>query len=74
MVYVALPLLIAWNIVYAVEPRFLQGFAEYRSARRAVNTIAQADLHHALVFVHADRWHDYADLGWLNAPTSLMAT
>ncbi len=68
VVYVALPLLIAWNLVYVVEPRFLQGFAEYRSARRAVNTIAQADLQHALVFVHADRWHDYADLGWLNAP------
>ncbi len=68
VVYVALPLLIAWNIVYVVEPRFLQGFAEYRSARRALNTIAQADLQHALVFVHTDRWHDYADLGWLNAP------
>ena len=20
------------------------------------------------MFVHADRWRDYADLGWLNAP------
>ena len=68
VVYVVLPLLIAWNIVYAIEPRFLRGFAEYRSARRAVNTLAQANLNHALVFVHADRWYDYADLGWLNAP------
>jgi 4-amino-4-deoxy-L-arabinose transferase-like glycosyltransferase len=68
IVYVALPLLIAWNIVYAIEPRFIQGFAEYRAARRGVNTVAQADLKQALVFVHADRWRDYADLGWLNAP------
>jgi hypothetical protein len=68
VVYVALPLLIAWNIVYGIEPRFVQGFAEYRAARRGVNTVAQADLKHALVFVHADHWRDYADLGWLNAP------
>jgi 4-amino-4-deoxy-L-arabinose transferase-like glycosyltransferase len=69
VVYVALPLLIAWNIVYTVEPRFLQGFAAYRSARRAANTIAQAGLDHALVFVRADHWYDYAELGWLNAPS-----
>lgn len=68
VVYVALPVLIAWNIVYVLEPHFLRGFAEYRSARRAVNTVAQANLKHALVFVHADRWYDYANLGWLNTP------
>jgi len=67
-VYVVLPLLIAWNIVYVVEPRFFTGFAQYRSARRAVNTIAQADVHQALIFVRAAEWQDYADLGWLNAP------
>jgi 4-amino-4-deoxy-L-arabinose transferase-like glycosyltransferase len=66
VVYVALPLLIAWNIVYVIEPRFLTGFAQYRSARRAVNTIAQANVHHALIFVRASVWQDYADLGWLN--------
>lgn len=68
LVYVALPLLIAWNIVYVVEPRFLTGCAQYRSARRAMNTIAQADVHHALIFVQAVQWQDYAGLGWLNAP------
>ncbi len=68
IVYIAFPLLIAWNIVYVIEPHFLQGFSDYRLARRAVNTVAQADLHHALIFVHADRWRDYADLSWLNAP------
>ena len=68
VVYVALPLLIAWNIVYVSEPRFLTGFAQYRSARRAVNTVAQAAVHHALIFVRASEWQDYADLGWLNAP------
>jgi 4-amino-4-deoxy-L-arabinose transferase-like glycosyltransferase len=68
VIYVALPLLIAWNIVYVVEPRFIAGFAQYRSARRAVNTIAQADVHHALIFVKAEQWQAYADLGWLNAP------
>jgi 4-amino-4-deoxy-L-arabinose transferase-like glycosyltransferase len=68
LVYIALPLLIAWNIVYVVEPRFITGFAQYRAARRAVNTVAQADVHHALIFVQAQQWQDYADLGWLNAP------
>jgi 4-amino-4-deoxy-L-arabinose transferase-like glycosyltransferase len=68
VVYVALPLLIAWNIVYVIEPRFIAGFAQYRSARRAINTIAQADVHHALIFVQSQQWQDYADLGWLNAP------
>jgi hypothetical protein len=67
VVYVALPLLMAWNIVYVVEPRFITGFAQYRSARRAINTIAQADVHQALVFVQAQHWQDYAALGWLNA-------
>jgi 4-amino-4-deoxy-L-arabinose transferase-like glycosyltransferase len=68
VVYVALPLLIAWNIVYVIEPRFLTGFAQYRSARRTVNTVAEAGVHHALIFVRASEWQDYADLGWLNAP------
>jgi 4-amino-4-deoxy-L-arabinose transferase-like glycosyltransferase len=68
VVYVALPLLIAWNIVYVVEPRFITGFAQYRSARRAINTIAQTEVHHALIFVQAQQWQDYAALGWLNAP------
>jgi len=68
VVYVALPLLIAWNIVYVIEPRFLSGFAHYRSARRAVNTIAEAGVQHALIFVRAATWQDYAELGWLNAP------
>jgi 4-amino-4-deoxy-L-arabinose transferase-like glycosyltransferase len=68
VVYVALPLLIAWNIVYVIEPHFITGFAQYRSARRAINTIAQAGVQHALVFVHAPTWQDYTDLGWLNAP------
>jgi hypothetical protein len=69
LVYVALPLLIASNIVTAIEPRFMSGFAQYRLARRAINTIAQAGVHHALIFVHTEIWQDYADLGWLNAPT-----
>ncbi len=68
VVYVALPLLIAWNVVYVIEPHFITGFAQYRTARRAVNTMAQADVHHALIFVQAPQWQDYADLGWLNAP------
>jgi hypothetical protein len=68
LVYVALPLLIAWNIVYVIEPRFISGFAQYRAARRAVNTVAQAEVHHALIFVQAQQWQDYADLGWRNAP------
>ncbi len=67
-VYVALPLIIAWNIVYVIEPRFIEGFAQYRLARRALNTIAQADVHHALIFVKAEQWQDYAALGWRNAP------
>jgi hypothetical protein len=67
-VYVALPLLIALNIVYVVEPHFITGFAQYRSARRALNTVAQADVHHALIFVKAQQWQDYTALGWRNAP------
>ena len=69
LVYIALPILIASNLVTVIEPHFLTGFAQYRTARRAVNTIAQADVHHALIFVHTEIWQDYADLGWLNTPT-----
>jgi hypothetical protein len=68
VMYVALPVLIAWNIVYVIEPRFLEGFARYRAARRDVDLIAAAELHHALIFVQAEQWQDYANLGWLNAP------
>ncbi len=68
LVYVALPLLVAGNIVSIIEPHFITGFAQYRLARRSLNTVAQADVHHALIFVRAPQWQDYADLGWLNAP------
>ncbi len=66
VVYVVLPLLIAATIVYTLEPRFLQSFVDYRSARRDINAIGRANLHHALVFVRARVWSDYANLGWLN--------
>jgi hypothetical protein len=54
----------AWNIVYAVG----RALPARISIRRAVNTIAQANLHHALIFVRAQQWQEYARLGWLNAP------
>ena len=66
VIYAALPLFVAWTIVYTIEPRFIKSFVEYRSARRDIDVIAQAHLRHALVFVHASVWSDYANLGWLN--------
>lgn len=68
LIKVALPFLIVWNIVFSIEPRFLQSFDQYRSARENIDRIAAAKLHHALVFVHTDIWTDYANLGWLNEP------
>jgi 4-amino-4-deoxy-L-arabinose transferase-like glycosyltransferase len=68
LVYVALPLLIAWNVVFTIEPRFLEGFTRYRIGRADVNAIAAAELQHALIFVRAEDWSDYAHLAWLNKP------
>jgi hypothetical protein len=66
IVYVVLPLFIALTIATLIEPRFVQSFAEYRAARRDVDALARAKVHHALVFVHAPIWSDYGNLGWLN--------
>ncbi len=67
VVYVALPLFIAVTLALTTQPRFLISDMDYRAARQDVAALARADLHHALVFVHAAIWSDYANLGWLNA-------
>jgi hypothetical protein len=69
LAYIALPVLIAWDIVYMIEPRFIEGFNQYRAARHDLEVVQQANLQHALVFVYAEQWKKYADLGWLNSPT-----
>jgi hypothetical protein len=68
VVQLALPLLLAYNIVFTIEPRLLQGFEQYGQQRRHVDRIAAAQLGPALVFVRAVIWTDYADLAWQNAP------
>ncbi len=68
VVKVALPILTAWSIVFAIEPRFMQSFDLYRVGRTDVDRLNAANLHHALVFVHAYIWSDYGGLAWQNAP------
>ncbi len=68
LIKVALPIFIACSLVFPIESRFLDSFERYRSQGVHVNRIAAANLHHALVFVHADIWTDYAGLAWQNAP------
>jgi hypothetical protein len=68
VVQFALPLLLAYSIVFTIEPRLLQGFEAYGEQRHHADRIAAAHLDNALVFVHAAAWTDYADLAWQNAP------
>ncbi|MBI5567487.1 MAG: glycosyltransferase family 39 protein [Chloroflexi bacterium] len=68
VVQLALPLLLAYSIVFTIEPRLLQGLEAYGQQRRSVDRIAAAQLAPALVFVRAVVWTDYADLAWQNAP------
>jgi hypothetical protein len=67
-VKLALPLLLAWSILFTLEPRILKGIGLFDITREDANTIAAAEPHHALVFVHSDYWTSYATLSWLNAP------
>ena len=68
VVQLALPLLLAFNIVFVLEPRLLEGFRLYGQQRRDVDRIAAAQLAPAIVFVHTQVWTDFADLAWQNAP------
>jgi len=68
VVQLALPLLLAYSIVFTIEPRLLQGFNVYGQQRRHADRLAAAQLAPALVFVRAVAWTDYADLAWQNAP------
>jgi hypothetical protein len=52
-VMLALPVLLAWSIIFTLEPR----------------AIAAAGPHNALIFVHSDYWTAYASFSWLNALT-----
>lgn len=66
-VKVALPVCIAWGIIFVTGPRLLAGRGLYNTTREDARRIAAAGIHHALVFVQSDYWTDYANLSWLNA-------
>jgi 4-amino-4-deoxy-L-arabinose transferase-like glycosyltransferase len=68
IVQLALPLLLAYSIVFTIEPRLLEGFDLYGRERLHLDRIAAARLDHALVFVRVTVWSDYAALAWQNAP------
>lgn len=68
IVQLALPLLLAYSVVFIIEPRLLEGVDRYGGARLPLDRIAAARLDNALVFVRAAIWTDYADLAWQNAP------
>lgn len=68
IVQLALPLLLAYSIVFTIEPRLLQGFDQYGRDRLHLDRIAAARLDNALVFVRVTAWSDYAALAWQNAP------
>jgi hypothetical protein len=69
VVQLALPLLLAYSIVFTIEPRLLEGLDTYGMQRRHADRIAAAQLGRALVFVRVLAWTDYADLAWQNSPT-----
>jgi 4-amino-4-deoxy-L-arabinose transferase-like glycosyltransferase len=69
VVKLALPVLVAWSVVFTIEPRTLKGRSLFNIDRRDANTIAAAAPRNALVFVAGDYWTNYANLSWLNAPT-----
>jgi 4-amino-4-deoxy-L-arabinose transferase-like glycosyltransferase len=64
----ALPLLVAWSVIFTIEPRALKGRGFFDISRRDADAIAAAAPHHALVFVAAPYWTAYANLAWLNSP------
>ncbi len=68
VVQLALPLLLAYSIVFTIEPRLLQGFDRYGRERLHLDRIAAAQLDNALVFVRVAKWSDYAELAWQNSP------
>jgi hypothetical protein len=68
-VMLALPVLLAWSIIFTLEPRALQGRGLFGISRRDANAIAAAGPHNALIFVHSDYWTAYASFSWLNALT-----
>jgi 4-amino-4-deoxy-L-arabinose transferase-like glycosyltransferase len=68
LIKLALPVLVAYSLVFTIEPRFLEGFARYRVQRADVDRIAAAHLQRALVFVRAGYWTDYGALAWQNRP------
>jgi hypothetical protein len=67
-VMLALPVLLAWSIVFTLEPRILDGIGLFDITRHDARTIAASEPHNALVFVRSDYWTSYAALSWLNAP------
>jgi hypothetical protein len=67
LVQLALPLLLAYSIVFTIEPRLLAGHT-YGLQRRHADRIAAAQLGRALVFVRVLAWTDFADLAWQNSP------
>jgi hypothetical protein len=68
MVMLALPVLLAWSIVFTLEPRILKGIGLFDITRADADSIAADQPHNALVFVRSDYWTSYAALSWLNAP------
>jgi hypothetical protein len=68
-VMLALPVLLAWSIVFTLEPRILQGIGLFDITRHDAREIAAVAPYNALVFVRSDYWTSYAALSWLNAPT-----
>jgi hypothetical protein len=64
----ALPVLLAWGIVFQIQPRFLEGRGLYGITREGPNAVAAAGLQNALVFIRVRKWTDYANFAALNSP------
>jgi hypothetical protein len=67
-VMLALPALLAWSMIFTLEPRILKGIGLFDISRHDAWTVVAAAPHNALVFVRSDYWTSYAALSWLNAP------
>lgn len=62
----ALLIFVIWNISMASIPLFDQTRDLYNINRDDSRRIEQADIHHAIVFVHSDYWTEYANFSWKN--------
>ncbi|MBN2085613.1 MAG: glycosyltransferase family 39 protein [Anaerolineales bacterium] len=64
----ALPVFLAWGLLFQILPRFTAGRGLYGVSRETIADSGAAGLHNALVFISIHAWKDLANFSWLNSP------